>query len=191
MAATVERSEALLLSEYGLEPKGRIHRNPSTAMLYTHALADKEGVLAEGGPLVVDTGVHTGRSPKDKFIVRERGSEDRIWWGDVNKPLDEENFFGLRDKVVAYLNVQPVLYVVDAFAGADPAQRIGVRVITDRAYHALFAKTLFIEPTRRRPRHLRGRRARAPRAGARGGAARRTARAAARSSRCTRRARRC
>jgi phosphoenolpyruvate carboxykinase (ATP) len=147
MAATVERSEALLLSEYGLEPKGRIHRNPSTAMLYTHALANKEGVLAEGGPLVVDTGYHTGRSPKDKFIVRERGSEDRIWWGDVNKPLDEENFFGLRDKVVAHLNVQPVLYVVDAFAGADPAQRLGVRVITDRAYHALFAKTMFIEPS--------------------------------------------
>ncbi|MFL5938132.1 MAG: phosphoenolpyruvate carboxykinase (ATP), partial [Gaiellaceae bacterium] len=147
MAATVERSEALLLSEYGLEPKGRIHRNPTTAMLYTHALANKEGVLAEGGPLVVDTGVHTGRSPKDKFIVRERGSEDRIWWGDVNRPLDEEKFFGLRDKVIAYLNVQPVLYVVDAFAGADPAQRIGVRVITNRPYHALFAKTLFIEPT--------------------------------------------
>ncbi|MFL6035497.1 MAG: phosphoenolpyruvate carboxykinase (ATP), partial [Gaiellaceae bacterium] len=147
MAATVERSEALLLSEYGLEPKGRIHRNPTTAMLYTHALANKEGVLAEGGPLVVDTGVHTGRSPKDKFIVRERGSEDRIWWGDVNRPLDEEKFFGLRDKVIAYLNVQPVLYVVDAFAGADPAQRIGVRVITNRPYHALFAKTLFIEPS--------------------------------------------
>src|SRR5215218_8484900 len=147
MAATVERSEALLLSEYGLEPKGRIHRNPTTAMLYTHALANKEGVLAEGGPLVVDTGVHTGRSPKDKFIVREGGSKDRIWWGDVNRPLDEEKFFGLRDKVVAYLNVQPVLYVVDAFAGADPAQRIGVRVITDRPYHALFAKTLFIEPS--------------------------------------------
>src|SRR3954453_19077963 len=145
MAATVERSEALLLSEYGLEPKGRIHRNPTTAMLYTHALANKEGVLAEGGPLVVDTGVHTGRSPKDKFIVRERGSAQRIWRGDVNRALEEEKFFGLRDKVVAYLNVQPVLYVVDAFAGADPAQRIGVRVITHRAYHALFAKTLFIE----------------------------------------------
>jgi phosphoenolpyruvate carboxykinase (ATP) len=147
MAATVERSEALLLSEYGLKPKGRIHRNPSTAMLYTHALANKEGVLAEGGGLVVDTGAHTGRSPKDKFVVRERDSEERIWWGDVNRPLEEEKFFGLRDKVVAYLDVQPVLYVVDAFAGADPAHRIGVRVITDRAYHALFAKTLFIEPT--------------------------------------------
>src|SRR5262249_32639423 len=147
MAATVERSEALLLAEYGLKPKGRIHRNPTTAMLYTQALAGKEGVLAEGGPLVVDTGLHTGRSPKDKFVVRERGSEDRIWWGDVNRPLEEEKFFALREKVVAYLGVQPVLYVVDAFAGADSAHRIGVRVVTDRAYHALFAKTLFIEPT--------------------------------------------
>jgi phosphoenolpyruvate carboxykinase (ATP) len=147
MAATVERSEALLLTEYGLKPKGRIHRNPTTATLYTHALANKEGVLAEGGPLVVDTGLHTGRSPKDKFIVRERGSEDRIWWGEVNKPIDEDNFFGLRDKVVAYLNVQPTLYVVDAFAGADPKHRISVRVVTDRPYHALFAKTLFIEPS--------------------------------------------
>ena len=147
MAATVERSEKLLLSEYGLQPKGKIYRNPTTALLYTHALANGEGALAEGGPLVVDTGLHTGRSPKDKHIVRESGSESRIWWGDVNKPLEEEKFFGLRDKVVEYLNLRPTVYVVDAFAGGDPAHRIGVRVITDRPYHALFAKTLFIEPS--------------------------------------------
>jgi phosphoenolpyruvate carboxykinase (ATP) len=146
MAATAERSESLELSEHGLKPKGRIYRNPTVAMLYTHALVRNEGLLAEGGPLVVDTGIHTGRSPKDKFIVRERGSEKRIWWGDVNHELAEEKFHGLRDKVVAYLEQRPVLYVVDAFAGADPAHRIGVRVITDTAYHALFAKTLFIDP---------------------------------------------
>jgi phosphoenolpyruvate carboxykinase (ATP) len=147
MAATAERSESMLLSEHGLQPTGRIYRNPTAAMLYTHALTRKEGVLAEGGPLVVDTGVHTGRSPKDKFIVRERGSESRIWWGDVNRELPEEKFHGLRDKVVAFLGDCPQLYIVDAFAGADPAHRIGVRVVTDTAYHALFAKTLFIEPT--------------------------------------------
>src|SRR6266498_1570897 len=147
MAATAERSERLELSEHGLKPTGRIYRNPTVAMLYTHALARNEGVLAEGGPLVVDTGIHTGRSPKDKFIVREPGSEDRIWWGDVNRELAEEKFHGLRDKVVAYLEQRPVLFVIDAFAGADPAHRIGVRVITDTAYHALFAKTLFIDPT--------------------------------------------
>ena len=147
MAATAERSESLELSEHGLKPKGRIYRNPTVAMLYTHALVRTEGSLAEGGPIVVDTGIYTGRSPKDKFIVRERGSEKRIWWGDVNHELAEEKFHRLRDKVVAYLEQRPVLYVVDAFSGADPAHRIGVRVVTDTAYHALFAKTLFIDPT--------------------------------------------
>src|SRR5215211_993902 len=147
MAATAERSERVELSEHGLQPTGRIYRNPTAAMLYTHALTRKEAVLAEGGPLVVDTGLHTGRSPKDKFIVREPGSEDRIWWGDVNRELAEEKFHGLRDKVVAHLDEQPVLFVIDAFAGADAAHRIGVRVVTDTAYHALFAKTLFIDPT--------------------------------------------
>src|ERR1044071_4974103 len=147
MATTAERSDSVDLSEHGLQPTGRVYRNPTTSMLYTHALARNEGVLAEGGPLVFDTGVHTGRSPKDKFIVREPGSEDRIWWGDVNRELAEDKFDGLRDKVAAYLEQRSVLYMVDAFAGADPAHRIGVRVVTDTAYHALFAKTLFIDPT--------------------------------------------
>jgi phosphoenolpyruvate carboxykinase (ATP) len=147
MAATAERSSSVELSEHGLQPRGRIYRNPTAATLYTHALERKEGVLAEGGPLVVDTGSHTGRSPKDKFIVREPGSQDRIWWGDVNRELAEDRFQGLREKVIAYLELRPQLYVVDAFAGADPAHRIGVRVVTDTPYHALFAKTMFIEPT--------------------------------------------
>ena len=133
------------LGLHGLNPDGRIYRQPTTALLYTHALAQGEGRLAEGGPLVVDTGRFTGRSPKDKFIVREPGSEDRIWWGNVNQPLSEEQFEGLRQKVVSHLETQD-LYVVDAFAGADVAHRIAVRVVTDRPYHALFAKTMFIEP---------------------------------------------
>ena len=102
--------------------------------------------MAEGGPLAVDTGVHTGRSPKDKFVVREPGSESRIWWGDVNAPLGEDKFEGLREKVTDYLSARD-LYVVDAFAGADPAHRIALRVVTDRPYHALFARTMFIDPT--------------------------------------------
>src|SRR6266704_1481947 len=103
MAATAERSSSVELSEHGLQPRGRIYRNPTAAMLYTHALERKEGVLAEGGPLVVDTGSHTGRSPRDKFIVREPGSQDRIWWGDVNRPLGEQAFDRLREKVAAHL----------------------------------------------------------------------------------------
>jgi len=134
------------LALHGLDPGGRIHWQPTTALLYTHALARGEGRLAEGGPLVVDTGRYTGRSPQDKFVVQEPGSESRIWWGKVNQPLAEEHFDGLRAKVVSSLESQE-LYVVDAFAGADPAHRISVRVVTSRPYHALFAKTMFIEPT--------------------------------------------
>jgi phosphoenolpyruvate carboxykinase (ATP) len=95
---------------------------------------------------VVDTGEHTGRSPKDKFIVREPGSEARIWWGEVNAEISEEHYDGLRDKVASRLSEGDV-YVIDAFAGADPAHRLAVRVITESPWHALFAKTLFIDPT--------------------------------------------
>ncbi|MGI8421113.1 MAG: phosphoenolpyruvate carboxykinase (ATP), partial [Gaiellaceae bacterium] len=134
------------LAEHGITVGGTVHWNPTTPLLYTHALAREEGRIAEGGPLAVDTGRFTGRSPKDKFIVREPGSEQRIWWGSVNQPLPEERFDGLRDKVTSYLADRD-LYVVDAFAGADPAHRIAVRVVTDRPYHALFARTMFIDPT--------------------------------------------
>jgi phosphoenolpyruvate carboxykinase (ATP) len=134
------------LEDYGLNPERRVFWQPTTAMLYGHALAHGEGRLAEGGPLVVDTGKHTGRSPKDKFLVREPGSEDRIWWSDVNKELSEEQFERLREKVASHLEGRDI-YIVDAFAGADPRHQLSVRVITDGPYHALFAKTLFIEPT--------------------------------------------
>jgi phosphoenolpyruvate carboxykinase (ATP) len=134
------------LSQHGIDSVGAVHWNPTTSLLYSHALARDEGRIVEGGPLAVDTGEHTGRSPKDKFVVREPGSEERIWWGDVNAAIDEQHFEGLRAKVTDHLGGRD-LYVVDAFAGADPAHRINVRVVTDRPYHALFAKTMFIEPS--------------------------------------------
>jgi phosphoenolpyruvate carboxykinase (ATP) len=133
------------LSVHGIEPSGRVYRNPTTSLLYTHALARGDGRLAEGGPLAVDTGRFTGRSPKDKFLVEEESSRDRIWWGDVNQPLAEDRYEGLREKVTSHLAAATALYVVDAWAGADEAHRIGVRVITAHPYHALFAKTMFIE----------------------------------------------
>ena len=133
------------LSLHGLNPTGEVLWNPTTSLLYEHALKRGDARIAEGGPLVVDTGKHTGRSPKDKFIVREPSSQDRIWWGG-NGEIDEPSFQALRDKVVAFLDQQPLLYVVDAFAGADHAHRIAVRVVTNRPYHALFAKTMFIDP---------------------------------------------
>ena len=134
------------LDAHGLAPSGGVTWNPSTSQLYLHALLRGEGQLAEGGALVVDTGHHTGRSPNDKFVVREPESEDRIDWGSVNRPIDEERFEGLRAKVVSFLEDQE-LYVVDAFAGADPAHRLPLRVVTYSPWHALFAKTLFIDPT--------------------------------------------
>ena len=135
------------LSEHGIDASGSVYRNPTTALLYTHALKRGEGRLAEGGPLVVDTGRFTGRSPKDKFLVDEPSSTDRIWWGEVNQKLAEPSFDGLRDKVTAHLAAADTLYVVDAWAGADEAHRIGVRVVTAHPYHALFARTMFIDPT--------------------------------------------
>src|SRR6188472_1728753 len=146
MAITTRNEGRVDLSEHGLDPQGAVRRNPTTSVLYTAALERREGRLAEGGPLAVDTGRHTGRSPKDKFIVRESGSEERIWWGDVNAEISEDRFEALREKVVAHLG-EGDLYVVDAFAGADPKHRLAVRVVTAYPYHALFAKTMFIEPT--------------------------------------------
>jgi phosphoenolpyruvate carboxykinase (ATP) len=133
------------LAVHGLHVAGRVLRNPTTSQLYTAALDRGEAVLAEDGPLVVDTGRFTGRSPKDKFIVREPGSEDRIWWSDTNAALSEEHFEGLRAKVVAQLEKHD-LYVIDAFCGSDAKHRCAVRVLTTHPYHALFAKTMFIEP---------------------------------------------
>jgi phosphoenolpyruvate carboxykinase (ATP) len=133
------------LTDHGIEPSGAVYRNPTAALLYTHALQRGDGRLADGGPLAVDTGTFTGRSPKDKFLVEEDSSQDRIWWGEVNQPLEEEHFDGLRAKVTERLGEAEALYVIDAWAGADPAHRIGVRVITAHPYHALFAKTMFID----------------------------------------------
>src|SRR6059058_948979 len=146
VAMTIGAEGRIDLGEHGIDAGGRVHVHPSTSILYTHTLRRNEGRLAEGGPLVVDTGRHTGRSPMDKFIVREPGSKERIWWSTVNQELDEGHFEGLRDKVTSFLEHQD-LYVVDSFAAADPAHRVGVRLITYSPWHALFAKTLFIEPT--------------------------------------------
>jgi phosphoenolpyruvate carboxykinase (ATP) len=145
VATTIGTEGRADLGAHGIDAGGRVYLRPSTSVLYTHALLRNDGRLAEGGPLVVDTGRHTGRSPNDKFLVREPGSERRIWWGKVNQELDEEQFESLREKVTGHLEGQD-LYVVDSFAGADPTHRLAVRVITDSPWHALFAKTLFIEP---------------------------------------------
>jgi len=141
-----ERRGPVGLDAHGLEAGGVVHWNLSPPELYEHALRRGEGRLADGGPIVVSTGRYTGRTPKDKYVVEEPASKDRVWWGAVNQPISEEHRASLRGSVVEYLSDRE-LYVVDAFAGAHPEHRLPLRVVTESAWHALFASNMFILPT--------------------------------------------
>jgi phosphoenolpyruvate carboxykinase (ATP) len=134
------------LDTHGLEPKKDVHWNLSPAQLYEQALARGEGRLAHMGGFTAVTAPHTGRSPNDKFTVKESSTGDSVDWGDVNVPMNEEHFFMLRDEVVAYLNEQD-LFVRDARAGAHPGHGLNVRVVTHNAWHNLFAYNMFLRPT--------------------------------------------
>ena len=125
---------------------GKIVANLSTAALYEAAVRDGEGMIAAEGPLVVSTGTHTGRSPKDKFIVREPSSEGNVWWGDVNHPISEEHYDRLRNRLMAYLGDRR-LYSQDLFIGAHPKHRRSLRVYTETAWASIFARNLFRRPT--------------------------------------------
>src|SRR5215210_1294068 len=122
-----------------------VRANLSTAELYEAAIRDGEGQLAANGPLVVRTGQHTGRSPLDKFIVREPSSEANVWWGDVNHPISEEHYDRLRARLMAYV-ADRRLYSQDLFIGAHPAHRRSLRVYTETAWASIFARNLFRRP---------------------------------------------
>jgi phosphoenolpyruvate carboxykinase (ATP) len=134
------------LDRHGLSGLGEQHWNFHTPQLIEEALRRHEGMLAHLGALVVYTGEHTGRSPEDKFIVRGTETEDNIWWGGIHHPLDEAHFQHLYDRIQAYL-VGKELFIQDCFAGADRRYRVPIRVISELAWHSLFARTLFIRPT--------------------------------------------
>ncbi|HWT07216.1 MAG TPA: phosphoenolpyruvate carboxykinase (ATP), partial [Xanthomonadales bacterium] len=120
-----------------------MYRNQSTAQLYEHALARHEGILGADGQLVVETGKHTGRSPNDKFFVREPGSETHIDWT-VNKQIDAAAFDALLARTGAYLSGKDV-FALDCYVGADPRFRLPVRIVTEYAWQSLFARDLFID----------------------------------------------
>lgn len=135
-------------SIYGLENHhihnvNTVYWNLPTPFLYEQAIRRREARLAECGPLMVRTGHHTGRAPKDKFFVREPSSVDKIFWSNVNRPIDEENFNNLHNRLLAFLEGKD-LFVLDAFAGADPRYRMPIRVITELAWQNLFSRNLFI-----------------------------------------------
>ena len=134
------------LDKHGIHRAGNVFWNLPPARLYEEALCRSEGRLAAAGPLVATTGQHTGRSPNDKFVVREPGSADDIWWGTVNREISEEHFDRLYRKMVDHL-AERDLFVFDGFAGTDPRFRLPVRVINQYAWHNLFARNMFVRPT--------------------------------------------
>jgi phosphoenolpyruvate carboxykinase (ATP) len=126
----------------------KVYRNLPPGSLYEHAIRfDKDTSIAANGALVAYSGVKTGRSPKDKRVVKHPDSEQDVWWGGVNIPLDTQTFAITRQRALDYLNTRERLYCVDGFAGWDPKYRIKVRVICSRPYHALFMHTMLIRPT--------------------------------------------
>jgi phosphoenolpyruvate carboxykinase (ATP) len=135
------------LSEYQISVP-LVYRNLSPAKLYEEALGNEKGsAITRQGALTVRSGEKTGRSPKDRLIVESEESKNDIWWGNVNQPLDDRVFMINRERALDYLNTRDQLYVVDAFAGWDPEHRIKVRIICERAYHALFMWNMLIRPT--------------------------------------------
>ncbi|HJW29996.1 MAG TPA: phosphoenolpyruvate carboxykinase [Saprospiraceae bacterium] len=132
------------LDIYGIKNTSAEYWNFSTASLIEEAIRRHEGVLAHRGPFVVRTGHHTGRSPNDKFIVKEQSSEGHIWWGKVNRPIDSSAFDRLFERLSSYIEGRE-LFVQDCFAGADPRYRFPIRIITETAWHSLFARTMFIK----------------------------------------------
>jgi phosphoenolpyruvate carboxykinase (ATP) len=138
------------LSVLGITRAGQVYANLSAPRLVEAALAHGEGQLTTSGALVAHTGKRTGRSPSDKFLVHYPGttSADRIAWGKVNQPIAPEVFERLRARVAAYLQGRD-LFVVDAYAGADPRYGLPIRIVTEFAWHALFAQQLFrrLDPT--------------------------------------------
>lgn len=133
------------LEMHGIKNAGEVLWNLGTAQLIEYSLSQQEGMLASGGALVVRTGQHTGRSPQDKFVVRDPNTEDKIWWGSVNQPFEPEKFDALYKRVLAYLQDKR-LFVQDCFVGADERYRVPIRVITQYAWHNLFARQLFVRP---------------------------------------------
>lgn len=135
----------------GLEPLGvardaAVHWNLQTAQLVEHSLRRGEGRLAKDGPLVVQTGKHTGRSAKDKFIVRDAETEDSVWWGSTNVGMAPADFAALKADFLAHLGTRDTLFVQDLYGGSQPEHRVNVRVVNELAWHSQFIRTLLMRP---------------------------------------------
>ncbi len=132
------------LEQHGITNVARVYWNQSVPALYEEAVRRREALISADGPLVCRTGQHTGRSPNDKFIVHEPSSADRVWWSKVNRPIESRHFDALHQRLLNYVEGRE-LFVQDCYAGADPRYRLPVRIITEQAWHSLFARHMFID----------------------------------------------
>ncbi|WP_400192292.1 phosphoenolpyruvate carboxykinase (ATP) [Hymenobacter sp. B81] len=139
-AAALDRLQPL-----GITQAQEVRLNLTPAELVEEALQNGEGTLTDTGALMADTGKFTGRSPKDRFVVRDANTEDSVWWGDINIPFDADKFDQLHQKMVAYL-ADKKIYVRDAYAGAHPDYQLKLRVVNELAWHNLFCYNMFLRP---------------------------------------------
>ncbi|WP_260484169.1 phosphoenolpyruvate carboxykinase [Sphingomicrobium flavum] len=140
------RTPAKGLDQQGITTAATIHWNLTTAPLVEQAVERGEGKLAKHGPLVVKTGKHTGRSAKDKYIVKDSVSADTVWWGKTNVPMSQEHFDTLYDDFKVALADKKELFCADLFGGSQPEHRVRVRVVNEYAWHNLFIRTMLVRP---------------------------------------------
>ncbi len=133
------------LQPLGFQQMATVHLNLTPAELVEHALRREEGSLTDTGALMADTGKFTGRSPKDRFVVKDANTENSVWWGEINIPFETEKFDLLHQKMVAYL-ADKELYVRESYAGANPAYQLKLRVVNEQAWHNLFCHNMFLRP---------------------------------------------
>ncbi len=150
MATTTEpTTDRRTLEKQGLHPKGELHWNYIAPELIQAAIRREEGQLADMGPFCAVTSPHTGRSPNDKFVVKEPASEKDVWWGKVNQPFAPEKFDMLLADVQQHLDAQSELFIQDLYCGADPKFRLSARFVSPNAWHMAFVRNMFIRPDRK------------------------------------------
>jgi phosphoenolpyruvate carboxykinase (ATP) len=145
---SIARESSIGLGRQGLAPRGQVHWNLIAPELFKDAARRDEGEFADMGPFVAITAPHTGRSPDDKFVVKEPSSEKDVNWGKINQPISPEKYQLLLADVRSHLNDSSELFVEDLYCGADPAYRLSVRYVSPNAWHMAFARNMFIRPER-------------------------------------------
>ncbi|WP_338732655.1 phosphoenolpyruvate carboxykinase (ATP) [Mangrovimonas cancribranchiae] len=145
MVNHTQTTKTISLEEYGIK-NAKVRYQLSADELHKETIEKEQGVEASSGALAVKTGEFTGRSPKDRFIVKDSITEDKVWWGDINIPFDSEKFDKLYNKVVDYLSEKEV-FVRDSYACADDNYRLNIRVITEYPWSNMFAYNMFLRPT--------------------------------------------